>query len=296
MRDRSYLVDLIARFIGLVSIELPDDVSSKIDEFMELETAGPQKMIYEAIRENQKLAKAERRPCCQDTGILSFFIRAGSSFPYLGEMKAILEEAIDVATRTIPLRHNTVSIFDGKNYGNNLGEGMPEVLWEIEGYGDEVEITVYLQGGGSSLPGRAHTFIPSDGYQGIIRFLFDTVIERGINACPPLFIGIGIAGTADRASLLSKKALLRMLDEPNPNPVASKLERIIEEALNEIGIGPQGIGGKRSVLGVKVEVASRHPSTLACGVSFGCFSHRRGIMRIDKDLNYYLVSHKGRTL
>lgn len=292
----AYLVDLISRFIGLVSIELPDDVSSKLNEYLELETEGPQRMIFEAIRRNQELARMKRRPCCQDTGIVSFYVKAGSSFPYLGRMREILGEATEKATREVPLRHNTVSIFDGKNYGNNLGEGMPQILWEIDGPGDELELTVYLQGGGSSLPGRAYTFMPSEGYEAPVRFLFETVVDKGMNACPPLVVGLGIAGTVDMASILSKKALLRMLDEPNPNPYAHKLERILEEALNEIGIGPQGVGGKKSVLGVKVETSARHPSTLSCAISFGCFSHRRGKIKIYGNLEYELISHRGRTL
>ncbi|MDW8002033.1 MAG: L(+)-tartrate dehydratase subunit alpha [Deltaproteobacteria bacterium] len=294
-KKRAYLLDIISKFIGLVSIKLPDDVWEGILGLSMEEKDERASLIFKAMTENQRIADTEKRPCCQDTGVVNFFVKAGSTFPYLGELRSILTEAVRKATLDVPLRHNTVSIFEGRNFGDNLGEGMPFIFWEIE-KGSEIELSVYLAGGGCSLPGRSYTFMPSDGYEAIVRYIFDTSVEWGINACPPLTLGIGIAGSSDIASYLSKKALLRPIGKPSDNPYAQRFESILKDGLDRIGIGPQGLGGLKSVLAVQVEVAARHPSTISVGLSIGCWSLRKGTLLIDKDLNYEILSHRGTSL
>ena len=119
------------------------------------------------------------------------------------------------------------------------------------------------------------------------------VYKRQINACPPLLVGVGVATSVETAALLSKKALMRPLGQHNPNERAAGLERLLEEGINRIGFGPQGMTGNASVLGVHVENSARHPSAIGVGVSTGCWSHRRAHIIFEKDLSYTVTSHKG---
>ena len=114
----------------------------------------------------------------------------------------------------------------------------------------------------------------------------------GLNACPPLLVGVGIATSIETAALLSKKALLRPLGLHNPNPRAAKMEQLLEDGINQIGLGPQGMTGNASVLGVHIENTARHPSTIGVAVNTGCWSHRKGHILFDKDLHYTILSHK----
>ena len=138
--------------------------------------------------------------------------------------------------------------------------------------------------------------MPLEGYDGIAKAVFDQMTTYGVNACPPCLVGIGIAGSAEVAAKLSKKALLRPVGSHNENPKAAQMEKDFEEGLNSIGLGPGGFGGKLSVMGVNIEQAARHPATLAMGLSTACWAHRRAGIRIGPDFTYDFFTHKGVTL
>lgn len=289
-------IDIMARFLAMSGKILPDDVMEKLSELSAAETKPLAKSVYESMFENQRLAAELNRPSCQDTGVINFFVSAGDGFPNLGKIAGALKEAVKKATLDAPLRHNTVAIFDEKNDGTNVGERAPFIHWDIVPDSDKLRIQSYMAGGGCSLPGRAITLMPSAGYEGIVQYVFDTMVDWGINACPPLLVGIGIAGSVENASILSKKAILRPLGTHNPNPKGAEMERLIEEGLNKIGLGPQGVSGNASVMGVHIESAARHPSTISVGINVGCWAHRYGTIVFDKDLNFEILSHKGVTL
>jgi L(+)-tartrate dehydratase alpha subunit len=138
--------------------------------------------------------------------------------------------------------------------------------------------------------------MPSEGYEGVVRFVLDVISTYGINACPPLLVGVGIATSVETAALLSKEALMRPVDSPNPNEKGAELERMLEEGLNRMGIGPQGLSGSSSVMGVNIENGARHPSAIGVAVNVGCWAHRRGCIVLDSDLNYEITTHKGAVL
>lgn len=293
---RDKLIDIIARFTGYAGKHLPDDVVQKLKELRTQENTPMAKIFYDAMFEDLELADKLDRPCCQDTGVIQFFVQAGSKFPYLDDLEDCLREGVKKATVEAPLRHNVVEVFDENNTGNNVGTRIPWIDWEIVPRSDEVSIYVYMAGGGCSLPGTAKVLMPLDGYEGMVRFVFDQISSYGINACPPLLVGIGIAGSAEVAAKLSKKALLRPIGSRNSNPRGAKLELMLEEGLNNLEIGPGGITGRNSVMGVHIEQAGRHPATLAVGLSTGCWAHRRALIRINADLEYEMLSHKGAVL
>ena len=151
-------------------------------------------------------------------------------------------------------------------------------------------------GGGCTLPGKAMVLMPGAGYEGVTRFVLDVMTSYGLNACPPLLVGVGVATSVETAALLSKKALMRPLGSHNENERAASMEKLLEDGINEIGLGPQGMGGKYSVMGVHIENTARHPSAIGVAVNVGCWSHRRGHIIFDKDLNYTITTHSGVTL
>ncbi|MCL1960072.1 MAG: fumarate hydratase, partial [Spirochaetes bacterium] len=179
---------------------------------------------------------------------------------------------------------------------DNIAERSPWISWELIPDSPEIEITVYFSGAGCSLPGHARVFKPSDGIEAIIPFVFDAVIGPGINACPPLFVGIGLGHNIENAALLSKKALLRPLGKSHLHPKGAELERRIMGGLNSTGMGAQGLRGNQAVMGVHIESSARHTATIACAVNVSCYMLRRGIIRIKSDLSYELSTYAGETL
>jgi L(+)-tartrate dehydratase alpha subunit len=290
------LTDIIARFVDFSGKHLPDDVLVRLRELRAEEDSPMGRRIYDAMFNDLDMASELNRPCCQDTGVIQFFVQAGTAFPYLGELEAILREAVIRATATAPLRPNVVECFDEKNTGNNTGTRIPWVDWELVPGSDSIRLFVYMAGGGCSLPGFARVFMPLEGYEEAVKAVFDQVTSYGINACPPLFIGIGFGPSADAAAKLSKKALLRFIGSRNRNGGAAELEMRLEKGLNAVGIGPGGFSGKHSVMAVHIEQAGRHTATLALGLSTGCWAHRRALIEITGDLRYTLLSHRKASL
>ena len=246
---------------------------------------------YQTMERNQELALKLNRPSCQDTGALQFFIKCGTAFPYMAELPDLLREAVVQATKDAPLRHNAVETFDEYNTGKNVAKGIPSIFWDIAPGRDDCEIYTYMAGGGCSLPGHAKVLMPGEGYEGVTKFVLDVMTSYGLNACPPLLVGVGIGTSVEVAALQSKKALMRRIGSHNPNPKAAKMEQLLEDGINAIGLGPQGLRGKNSVLGVNIENSARHPSVIGVAVNVGCWSHRRGHIVFDKELNYTIDSH-----
>lgn len=293
---RERFIDIMARFTAYTGKHLPDDVYMKLKELRKKESASLAKIIYDAMFEDLKMADDLDRPCCQDTGVIQYFVQVGTSFPLMDEIEDCLREAVKKATIIAPLRHNAVEIFDEKNTGNNVGTRIPWIDWELVPNSSEVQIYVYMAGGGCSLPGTAKVLMPLEGYEGVVKFVFDQITSYGINACPPLLVGIGIAGSVEVAAKLSKKALLRPIGSHNSNPRGAELEARIEKGLNALKIGPGGLGGEYSVMGVHIEQAARHPATIAVGLSTGCWAHRRALIKINADMEYETISHRGAVL
>ncbi|MCU0861948.1 MAG: fumarate hydratase [Methanomassiliicoccales archaeon] len=226
------------------------------------------------------MASADRLmlPMCQDTGIPIFFAK-GRCLPHLEEG---IRRGVSRATSEIPLRPNVVHPLTRHNPGDNLGKGMPCLHFEPSDL-DYTEITVLPKGAGSENMSALAMLTPSQGTKGIRAFVLETVVRAGGNPCPPTIVGLGIGGSADEAMLISKKALLRRLDRENPDPALASLERDLTEALNLTGIGPMGLGGRTTVLGVRAEQASCHTASLPVAVTIQCWAGRRATARIMKD-------------
>ena len=154
------LTNYMANFVSYIGKVLPDDIIAKLDELAEKEDSPLSKTIYQTMKLNQKLAKDLNRPSCQDTGVLQFWVKCGTNFPLIGELEALLKEAVVKATFEAPLRHNSVETFDEYNPGKNVGKGTPTVFWDIVPNSDKCEIYTYMAGGGCTLPGKAMVLMP----------------------------------------------------------------------------------------------------------------------------------------
>lgn len=278
--------NIVITFISKAVTELPIDVFEALKQAYKDEGVSFTKTIYEAYFKNLDIAKSKRIPLCQDTGILMFFVKAGTKSPFLDILYDALVEATRRATKEIPLRPNAVDPFTNINTGDNTGVNVPFIDIELLPNNDKLELYLYVAGGGSSLPGASKVFTPAESLKAVKGFIVDTVAKYGPNACPPLIVGVGIGATAEIAAILSKRALLRKIGTRSPNPKVAELEEELRKALNELNIGAQGFGGKVTVLDVFVEYSHRHPATLAAGVSIGCWAHRRGLLVVYPDLSF----------
>lgn len=284
-------IAIMEQFLGIAAVRLPDDVLARLQEMRAAEDSEIQKTLYDSYFANFEKAIELKRPCCQDTGLPHFFIKAGTAFPYLNITAEVLTEAVRRATAGVPLRPNAINYFDEINTGDNIAERIPWIHWDIIPDSGEMEITMYYSGAGCSLPGKARVFKPSDGYEAIIPFVVDAVSGPGLNACPPLIVGIGLGHSMDNAALLSKTACLRLLGTHHHHPKGAELEHTVFEKLNSLGIGAQGLPGKQLVMAVHLETSGRHTATISCAVNVSCYAHRRGIICLDKDLSYKLLCH-----
>ncbi|MEM2673622.1 MAG: fumarate hydratase [Candidatus Bathyarchaeia archaeon] len=291
MNIQSLIEDVTVRLLRLAAVRLPEDVKEAIRKAYSVERNPIGKLQLKNILENIRLAEERNVPLCQDTGVISFYLRIGSNFKGLGEIKDALYKAARRATLEIPLRPNSVDLFTGKNSGDNTGRYIPYINWEITD-GDYLEITALLKGGGSENACALKMMNPSDGLNGLKRFVIESVIKAGGIPCPPTIIGVGLGGGADIAISLAKKAILKPISEENPDENIAGLERELYEAINRIGIGPMGLGGDITTLAVKIEHAHRHPASYPVAVVFQCWAARKASAHIYSDGEVKYLTHK----
>ena len=287
------MTGILADYIKYTEIHLPDDVLSGLKELRSQEDNPRAIQIYDVMFKNLDLAEKKDRPICQDTGFMQFLIRCGSGFPLLGSIESIVTEAFARATEKTPLRPNAVETFSEENTGNNIGSASPTIWWEIVSGRDDCEIYTYPAGGGSSMPGMATVLMPSEGYEAAEKFVLDRILEKGPNACPPLLVGVGIGNSIETAAMNAKLALLKPIGYEGGADGASEMAGRLEKSLNESGIGPQGLGGKKSVYGVNIVNTARHPACMGVAVATGCWVHRRGLIHFDCNVNYKSETHTG---
>ncbi len=290
---KKIIENVAVKLLQLAATELPQDVKKALQRAYHEEESKVGKAQLKAILKNVELAEEMRAPLCQDTGVVIFYVKAGSKVTGLEVVEEVLRNATVRATGEVPLRPNAVDPFTQKNTGNNTGRFIPYIHWEVVP-GDALEITVMPKGGGSENVSALGMLSPNEGMKGLKKFVIDTVITAGAKPCPPTILGVAVGGGADIAMKLAKEALLKPLNQPNPSPELAKLEEELREAANQTGIGPMGLGGKITVLGVKVDYAYRHPASYPVAVAVQCWAARRASARILPDGNVEYLSHKVR--
>lgn len=288
LRDK--LIDAMVKQIKLAVTTLPEDVKEALRIAYEKETNSIAKKILESIIENYVMSEESGIPMCQDTGTLIWYIDVGNRFPLLPEMKELILESARKATEKVPIRPNAVDPIYHKNTGDNTGRYIPWINWEIR-KGEDIILTVLPKGGGSEFTSQLRMISPGLGIKGVKEAVARTVYEAGGKPCPPIIVGVGIGGGADIALKLGKMALLRPINQRHTDPEVAKLEDELMEILNKLGIGPMGLGGDTTVLGVNIEYAHRHPATLPVGIVTQCWAARRATIKVDGNGDIMVLSH-----
>jgi len=282
--------NVAVELLRLAATKLPQDVKEALQKAYREEKSEIGKIQLEAILKNVELAEKTGTPMCQDTGTINFYVKAGAQAKNLNKIEGSLRNATKRATREVPLRPNAVNPFTQKNTGDNLGRYIPYVHWKIVP-GDSIEITALPKGGGSENVCALGMLTPGEGINGLKKFVIDAIIKASGKSCPPTIVGVGVGGGADIAMKLAKVALLRPVDQPNPDLNIARIERGLFEAANMTGIGPMGLGGRSTVLSVNVEWAHRHPSSYPVAVAFQCWAARSASARIYSDGTIEYLTH-----
>lgn len=250
---------------------LNDDIREKIKEAKQQEESPFAKSILDQLLENARIAKEDRVPLCQDTGMAVVFLRLGQDVHITGgSLYAAIDEGVRRGYSQGYLRKSVLDPLTRENTGDNS----PAVIHTEIVDGDRLEITLAPKGFGSENMSKLAMLKPSDGIEGIKAFVLDTVIEAGANPCPPIIVGIGIGGTMEKAAYIAKRSLLRRLGEKNPDPQLAQLELELLDLVNSTGIGPQGLGGKTTALAVHIEAFPTHIAGLPVAINIQCHCAR----------------------
>ncbi len=247
---------------------LPPDVEACIRRRSEQESWPAARDTLENILRNIQLSRESGLPLCQDTGMACVFLEVGQEVHFTGGgLYEAIHEGVRQGYREGLLR---ASVVRDPLRREKPRHTPPAVIDCRIVPGDRVKITLAPKGFGSENMSRLQMLKPSDGLEGVKRFVLETVRLAGPNPCPPVVVGVGLGGTFDRVALLAKKALLRPLDSPNPDPFYSALEEELCALINETGIGPQGFGGRTTALGVRIEAFPTHIAGLPAAVNINC--------------------------
>ncbi|MHA1617369.1 MAG: fumarate hydratase [Candidatus Njordarchaeales archaeon] len=284
------IVESVVELLRVSETRLPQDIINALEDAYNKETNELAKTQLKAILDNVKYAMEKSLPICQDTGLITFYVKLGDDFPIRSKLNSLLLEAVRKATEEVPLRPNAVDPWTNKNSGDNTGRNIPFIHYELVP-GDTLEISVMPKGGGSSYVAKLYSVPPAEKIKGVKKAVLNAVYEAGPKPCPPIIVGVGVGGTEDLAMMLAKKALLRPVTSRSSDEAVASFEEELMNLLNELGIGAMGFGGKITVLGVNVEWAHRHPATLLTGVAIGCWAMRRGTLVIKKDGSAEIISH-----
>ncbi|MEM2944067.1 MAG: fumarate hydratase [Methanomassiliicoccales archaeon] len=278
MISRQLIEDVAFNLLKKSSIDLPRDVVEAIKNAFNYETSEIARIQLNTILDNISEASKCLIPMCQDTGIPIFFVKGDCCREIMEGIRAGVLRATD----EIPLRPNAVHPITRRNSGNNAGVNMPYVHFS-PGEDGFIEIAVLPKGAGAENMSALKMLNPSDGLDGIKSFVLDTVVSAGGKPCPPIIVGIGIGGSSDVAMTLAKEALLLPLNKKNSDGMLASLEENILAALNQTGIGPMGLGGRTTALGVKIRMAHCHTASLPVGVNIQCWAARKAFARIYGD-------------
>ncbi len=285
LKDKT--VDAIVEAIRVAETELPTWVYTKLVNAYE-NSEGTGKAQLAAILKNVEIATREKKPMCQDTGLLTFYIELGKDFPLsIDEVKEVVIEATRRATKEVPIRPNSMDPISGRNPGDNTGKGVPVINIELVD-GDKLNVVVRPKGGGSEYPTKLCMIPPSKGIKGVRECLMRAVLEAGGKPCPPGIVSVAFGSVVEEAFKLAKKNLYR--EGRHEEERIRELEEKWFEEINSLGIGPMGLGGYPTVLDVKVDYLYRHPASFPVAVTFNCWAARESKVEIDRNGNYRIVS------
>jgi fumarate hydratase subunit alpha len=261
MRER--VIEATVRALKRAETSLPDWVMQRIKEAAASESRPLARQHLQFMLENVRIAWERGLPLCQDTGLLIFHVQLGSDLTLNFSLTDAIAEGVRIATKELPLRPNAVHPQSRKNSGDNTGLSMPDIILDyVDGRG--LSLTAFPKGAGSENMSIVGMLNPADDPYD---FIVKSVAKRAANACPPLFLGIGLGGSFDLSARLAKRALFNM-------PGSSEEELQLLERINRLGIGPMGLGGDTTALGIKIEKAFCHTASLPVAINFQCWANR----------------------
>ena len=274
---RKIKADEITKIVKNLCMEtnyyLPEDILDHLKKGLKKETSPLGKKTIEIMLKNAEIAAREKIPLCQDTGIVVVFVEVGQEVVIVnGDLEKAINEGVRQGYMEGYLRKSVVSdpLFERKNTNNNT----PPVIYTRIVSGNRLKITLLPKGAGSENMSKIAMLKPSDGIKGVKEFIIQTVKEAGPNPCPPVIVGVGIGGSFEKCAFLAKKALLRKIGEHNTDERYARLERELIKEINNLGIGPQGFGGKITALAVNIEYFPCHIASLPVAVNLQCWVSR----------------------
>ncbi|MCR4399418.1 MAG: fumarate hydratase [Syntrophomonadaceae bacterium] len=268
----------VAAAVVEANTRLPADVVEALEGALAREESPLGRQALAILVENARIARCEGLALCQDTGMVSVHLALGQEVHLTGRP---LQEAIDAGVaqgyrqgylRASVVRHPLVR--------ENTGDNTPALVHCEVVPGDRLSLTVMPKGAGSENMGRVAMLTPSQGREAVERFVVETVAAAGGNPCPPVIVGVGLGGNMEVAALLAKRALLRPLTQPNPDALLGEMEAVLLERVNDLGIGPLGMGGRTTALGVHIEACPTHIASLPVAVALGCHASRRVVVEL----------------
>lgn len=254
------------------NLSLTQDVRDRLYNAEKTESSFSGKKIFGQLLENLEIAKNEQIPICQDTGMAVVFMEIGQDVHISGDSP---EDAVNAGVRAgYEKGYLRKSVVSDPLIRENTGDNTPAILHTFIVPGDKIRITVAPKGFGSENMSRIYMLKPSDGIEGVKAAVIETVKLAGPNACPPMVVGVGIGGDFEKCALLAKKALTRNMDESSEKPHIAALEKELLTELNRTGIGPAGLSGDTTVLGVNIETYATHIAGLPCAINICCHVNR----------------------
>jgi fumarate hydratase subunit alpha len=269
------VVKAVRNIIVHCGTDLPQDAYDALSKAMEDEISEVSREVLRQILENADIAKSEKRPLCQDTGLAVFFVKVGDEVKVKG---GLLRDAINEGTKQgytdAYLRASTCEPFSRANLKDKIGYNLPAIIHFDIVAGDKIDIEYAAKGGGSENVSRATVLPPAAGKEGVLKYVKEVISQAGPNPCPPITVGVGIGGTFEKAAISSKHALFRELGSINPDPEMAELEALMMIEINKLGIGAMGMGGIKTALGVHIEANPCHIASLPVSVNVQCHSSR----------------------
>lgn len=266
------IVETVAKLCMDANYFLDDEVLEAFKRSLEQEESPTGRDVLKQLIENARIAALEQVPMCQDTGVAVIFLELGQDVRVTGGyLYDAVNEGVRKGYQEGYLRKSMVKDpFDRVNTGDNT----PAIIHTTIVPGDQLKVTVAPKGGGSENMSALAMLSPSAGVEGVKQFVVETVRKAGPNPCPPIVVGVGIGGNFETAALIAKKALLRPLGQANPKPEYAKMESELLERIQNLGIGPQGFGGRVTALAVHVETMPCHIASLPVAVNIQCHASR----------------------
>jgi len=272
--DAGAITQTIRDLCIAVNHQMGPDMLAALERARAIEESPIGRSVLDRLLENAGIARAHWYPICQDTGTAVIFADLGQDLHVInGDLENAINEGVRQGYRDGYLR---ASIVRGPLDRVNTEDNTPAIVYYRVVPGDRLELGVLAKGAGCDNMSRLAMLTPSDGHDGVVEFVIRCISEAGPNPSPPLIVGVGMGGTFERAALLSKRALLRPVGEPSPDPKLADLEAGLLKKINDLGIGPAGFGGRVTALAVHIEAHPTHIASLPVAVNLDCHSHRAG--------------------